>query len=329
MKILYGIQGTGNGHIARAKELLPILTQHFDVDIIQSGTMFDLDLGYPIKYKNSGVSFKYNNKGGLDYLSTAKNIKFKEFRRDFKSLGLSSYDLVLNDFEPVSAWAARSKNVPCMAFGHQASFLSEDIPKPIIKNIFGELVLKHLAPSSGLKIGFHFKRYADFILEPVIKKEIREVKKISDKGYYIVYLPSYSASSIIKILNEFENEKFIVFDKNYSHEFAKVNNVQTRPVNNKDFTEAMIDCTGIITSGGFETPAEGLFLGKKLLVIPITGQYEQKCNSMALELDFDVLVTDKLNRLSMYEFLNKREQERILFPDNTQEIIDRIKSALP
>ena len=50
---------------------------------------------------------------------------------------------------------------------------------------------------------------------------------------------------------------------------------------------------------------------------------------MALELDFDVLVTDKLNRLSMYEFLNKREQERILFPDNTQEIIDRIKSALP
>jgi hypothetical protein len=32
----------------------------------------------------------------------------------------------------------------------------------------------------------------------------------------------------------------------------------------------------------FETPAEALFLGKKLLVIPMTGQYEQECNAAAL-----------------------------------------------
>ena len=38
----------------------------------------------------------------------------------------------------------------------------------------------------------------------------------------------------------------------------------------------------IITGAGFETPAEALYLGKKLMVIPIRGQYEQFCNAAAL-----------------------------------------------
>ncbi len=31
MKILYAIQGTGNGHVARAREIVPILQKHYDV----------------------------------------------------------------------------------------------------------------------------------------------------------------------------------------------------------------------------------------------------------------------------------------------------------
>jgi predicted glycosyltransferase len=45
----------------------------------------------------------------------------------------------------------------------------------------------------------------------------------------------------------------------------------------------MIHSQGIITGGGFETPAEALFLGKKIMSIPIKGQYEQQCNAAALK----------------------------------------------
>jgi len=44
----------------------------------------------------------------------------------------------------------------------------------------------------------------------------------------------------------------------------------------------MIESTGVITGAGFETPAETLYLGKKLLALPIRGQYEQLCNAAAL-----------------------------------------------
>jgi UDP:flavonoid glycosyltransferase YjiC (YdhE family) len=43
-----------------------------------------------------------------------------------------------------------------------------------------------------------------------------------------------------------------------------------------------MQCNGIITGGGFETPAEALYMGKKLMSIPIRGQYEQRCNAAAL-----------------------------------------------
>ncbi|HSR39683.1 MAG TPA: glycosyltransferase family protein, partial [Phnomibacter sp.] len=42
-------------------------------------------------------------------------------------------------------------------------------------------------------------------------------------------------------------------------------------------------CHGIITGGGFETPAEALYLQKRLMSIPIRGQYEQRCNAAALQ----------------------------------------------
>jgi uncharacterized protein (TIGR00661 family) len=45
----------------------------------------------------------------------------------------------------------------------------------------------------------------------------------------------------------------------------------------------MINCNGIITGGGFETPAEALYLGKKILSIPIRNHYEQECNAAALK----------------------------------------------
>lgn len=46
--------------------------------------------------------------------------------------------------------------------------------------------------------------------------------------------------------------------------------------------KSLISCDGVLCGAGFETPAEALFLGKKLFVIPMKGQYEQHCNAAAL-----------------------------------------------
>jgi uncharacterized protein (TIGR00661 family) len=62
-----------------------------------------------------------------------------------------------------------------------------------------------------------------------------------------------------------------------------VGNITYYPINQKLFNESLISCDGIITGGGFETPAEALYLGKKILSIPIQNHYEQECNAEALK----------------------------------------------
>ena len=66
MKILYAIQGTGNGHVTRAREVIPLLKKNHDVDILISGTQADVGLPFEIKYKFHGLSFIFGKKGNID-----------------------------------------------------------------------------------------------------------------------------------------------------------------------------------------------------------------------------------------------------------------------
>ena len=52
MKILYAIQGTGNGHVARAEDIVPILQEYGDLDVFISGAQTDLSVSFPVKYSS-------------------------------------------------------------------------------------------------------------------------------------------------------------------------------------------------------------------------------------------------------------------------------------
>ena len=60
MKVLFAIQATGNGHLARARELIPELKKQVDLDLLVSGNQGEIELDYPIKYPLSrfGLYFR-------------------------------------------------------------------------------------------------------------------------------------------------------------------------------------------------------------------------------------------------------------------------------
>ena len=72
MRILYGIQGTGNGHISRALEVLPYLKKKASVDILISGRQSELVLPYDIKYQMHGLGFVFGKNGGINLIETYK-----------------------------------------------------------------------------------------------------------------------------------------------------------------------------------------------------------------------------------------------------------------
>ena len=126
MKILYAIQGTGNGHLSRARDIIPILQKDHEVDILISGTQADIELPFPVKYKFKGLSFIFGKNGGVDILETYKKSNLRVFILEINCLPVQIYDLVINDFEPVSAWACFQKNKKCISLSHQAAVLNKN-----------------------------------------------------------------------------------------------------------------------------------------------------------------------------------------------------------
>lgn len=280
MKVLFGIQGTGNGHISRSREILKYLLRHVDVDVLLSGYHHEVDIGFDTKYRLPGLGFTFGKRGGIDYWNSLKNFSPYQLMSDIYKIPVDKYDLVLSDFEPVTAWAARFRGVPCISISHQASFLSPKIPRPSGKNLFAELILKWYAPSSSL-IGLHFQEYDDFIFTPIIREEVRNSEP-ANNGHYTVYLPSYDYGFLSGILRRLD-VRWEVFSKHHKGEPFRGGNITVFPINNEEFVRSLSSCEGILCNAGFETPAEALFLGKKLMVVPMKRQYEQRCNAEALE----------------------------------------------
>jgi len=280
MKILYSIQATGNGHISRAAQLMPHLRRYGNVDVFLSGANSQLATEFPVKYRGNGLSLFYNLSGGLHYSKMLRQINLKRVINEVKNLPVDNYDVVINDFECITSLACAFKKVHSVNFGHQASFQSLLVPRPEKKDVTGEFILKNYARASQY-IGLHFEPYDNFIFPPVIKKEILQAHP-ENHGHITVYLSSYSNEYLIKYLSPLKQEKFHVFSKEVDH-ICYAGNITFMPVNQKLFNQSMINSKAVITGAGFETPAEVMQLQKKLVVIPIRGQYEQACNAAALK----------------------------------------------
>lgn len=318
MKILYSVQATGNGHISRAMELLPNLQQHGTVDIFLSGNNSSLQLDAPVKYRSKGLSLYYSCTGGLSYWNTLKKFEPLRLRKEINELPVEKYDLVINDFEYITSAACAKKKIPSVNFGHQASFLSPKTPRPVKRNFVGEWLLRNYGKASQY-IGLHFDKYDDFIFTPVVKKEILEAGP-KDNNYITVYLPSFCEKQLLGIFSRFKEFRFEIFCS-YTRMVKQFGSIKLMPVNKKLFNQSLINCTGIITGGGFETPSEALHLNKKIMAIPINGQYEQQCNAAAMK-KLGVYIVDSIDNMfpaHVYDWLNKPAPRRVNYNNSITE----------
>ncbi len=291
MKIFYAVQATGNGHISRAQQIYPYLKEFGDVDFFISGNNANLDFKLPIKYKSEGCSLHYSKCGGLNYGDIIKNIKPFAMYKDASSLPLEKYDVIINDFDIITSLGCKLKKLPSVQLGHQASFQSDATPRPDKKSVVGETILKHFAKASH-HIGFHFQPYDSFILPPVIKEEFINAQS-QDLKHVTVYLPSFQQHCLLDVFNKLKHIQFHWFLAGI--EFIRVeDNITYYPVTQNYFNESLLSCHGLITGGGFETPAEALYLEKKLMSIPIKNHYEQQCNAAALK-QMGVTVLDEVD----------------------------------
>jgi len=322
VKILFAIQGTGNGHLARAEDIVPILQEYGDLDLFVSGAQADIKLPYAVKYKSKGLSFYFGKSGGIDFLRTFKHNSSKEVYKEIKKFPVEKYDLVINDFEPITAWACRKREIPCVGLSHQSALLSSKVPTPKKIDPVGEWVLHNYAPVDKY-VSFHFEQYDKNIYTPVIRRAVRESKAV-EKDHYTVYLPSYDDKKLVPLLAKIPQIKWHVFSKHAKKPYH-IGKLSVYPVNKDEFAESMTSAKGVLCGAGFETPAEALYLGKKLLVVPMKSQLEQHYNAASLK-QLGVPVLKKMRKKNLekiIEWLETDKRVSVQYENITAEAVSR------
>tara|TARA_Y100000994_G_C15692629_1_gene442171 strand:+ start:216 stop:1196 length:981 start_codon:yes stop_codon:yes gene_type:complete len=280
MKILYGIQGTGNGHLSRGHYIYNLLQKYSkNVDVIISGENYSLIPKFPIKYRNKGITFSIIN-GKIDYLQTLLNLDLLTSYNQQKEIPFRDYDLIVTDFDPITAWGSLRYKIPSIHISHQASFLETNVPRPDHKNILGEYVMKYFCPTNDY-IGLHYQSYGKNISEPIISNKIQNCV-VESNSHVTVYLPWFEDNYLINFFKNFNNIKFHIFSKDMC-QINHINNITFYPISEDFFLESIRCSSGVICNAGFQTSSEVIYLGKRLLVVPVEGQYEQICNVAALK----------------------------------------------
>jgi len=278
MRILYGVQGTGNGHITRARSMARAFAEtDISVDYLFSGRpldkFFSMEAFGDFQHRR-GLTLSWHD-GRLDYLQTLLNNNLLELIHDIRSLDLWPYDLVITDFEPVTAWAARLTKTPCLGISHQYAFKYK---VPVAgKNLASTLLMKYFAPA-GRCLGFHWHHFDSPILPPLIERPPYELS--TDRQKILVYLPFESLGAIVNWLGPVNTHEFYIY-----HELEQARDdghLHLRPFDRDGFNADLASCGGVIANAGFGLSSEAIQCGKKLLIKPMHGQMEQLSNAVAL-----------------------------------------------
>ena len=256
-------------------------------------------------------------------MRTFRKNSSREVYKEIKKFPVEKYDLVINDFEPISAWSCHRKEIPCVGLSHQSSLLSPKVPRPKKFDPVGEWVIHNYAPVQSY-VGFHFSRFDDYIYTPVIRAAIRQAANSPARDHYTVYLPAYDDKKLVPLLAGIPNVRWHIFSKHTTRPYH-IGKLSVFPLDKDEFAASMTTSRGVLCGAGFETPAEALFLGKKLMVVPMKSQHEQYYNAAALKA-MGVPVLKKVKKKNMDKILTWLETDKIIpvdYPDTTREAVER------
>jgi len=324
MKILFSVQTTGNGHISRSRELIRELKElGHDVQVILSGhkpSMPAILKDFEPYRQLRGLTF-CTNRGRLQYFRTAFSLNFIQFYRDIATFNGSGYDLVVTDFEPISARIARRRKLPAIGVGHQYAFV-HDIPMGG-DNPLSRFVIKNFAPVDH-PVGLHWHHFNCPILPPIVPHAINgNHNRIDNK--ILIYLPFEALKDILALLRPFRRSEFFIYhrlDRAENH-----GNIHLRPYSRDGFLNDLSECNGVISNAGFELASEAFYLGKKILVKPLAGQMEQMSNAAAIDSLKLGMAMKRLDPASVEQFLDQSAGTPIKYPNVARLIARWIESG--
>ncbi len=325
MKILYGVQGTGNGHISRARMMARQFAEldkpELEVSYLFSGRdkdkLFDMEC-FGDYHHRRGLSF-VTKAGKINHLKTLASNNLATFIKDISLLDIEPYDLIITDFEPVTAWAGKLRNKTVIGMGHQYAFC-HNIPR-VSSTLVSNAIMRYFSPAD-ITMGLHWHHFGSNILPPIIDPKVASQDK---NGTVLVYLPFEDQDHVTSLLNTFTDFHFVQYSSDIVD--GEYSNVSRRISCHDGFKQDLASASAVFCNAGFELVSECLALRIPVLAKPVKGQFEQESNAKALRKLGYASTIDSLNPEYILQWLsNDKVAVPIQYPNVAEAIVKTVTS---
>ena len=334
-RIIYAVAGEGFGHSSRShltgqrlidaghdvmfvgsQKSLLYLKQYF-ADRVKE--VFGLSFAFEGERIDKSETLKRN----LLKLPEANRLNDELFKKHFEPF---EPELVISDFEPFSAWWAWRKNVPFISIDHEHMLTLCKLQHPV-RNWFSRLTASvvtecHYTGAVAYIILNFFRaplRVDSAVLAPPIVRPVISGLDPTAGEHILLYSTTGTGQNRLReTLGKFTGQTFVVygFDEDVEHD-----NCVFKKRSTEGFLSDLAAARGVIASAGFSLISECMYLKKKMLLLPLAGQYEQIINARYIQKLGLGISSDNLDEATVARFLDELDKpaprdERIIWPDN-------------
>jgi uncharacterized protein (TIGR00661 family) len=308
-KILYGVCGIGHGHSYRQLPIIEWLSRENTIVIMAYANSLKLYTSYfegnpNVTVLEVAVPYFAGNDRGLDFAATARYardsgenyIVKNTLVMDAVNRLIGRPDLVISDYEPVSAQYSYAYDAPLITIDQQSKYLDGDFPDELHGQRYVDEVmrLRMFFPSARLRVACSFFNVACIkndrsvvVVPPVLRTGIERIRqeRNASTNTILVYLTAQKGfaqplDEIMQILAHERDYVFHVFVPSFDgkSQEGSVGNVILHIQGAPEFDTLLSTCAGLITTAGHSLLAEAMYLGIPVYALPLP-LYEQQMNA--------------------------------------------------
>ncbi|MBN1329764.1 MAG: hypothetical protein JXA54_09850 [Candidatus Heimdallarchaeota archaeon] len=291
MKILYGVNSNGFGHINRSSIFInELMKMGHEVHILYAGKPppnYALNLTPNTMYREGlrDICEKNQIKLGKTFFNFLFKVP-KILRIKKEILGVAKkekYDIYFADMELNVANAAKKIKKPCFNINHQKAVFfptTKQLPGHHFDKFICKFLIDDVAPyytrSYAIDYTDKIERNANVYRYPLIHKPELENYEVSREDHIVAYLANADYKRIINVFSKFPEETFYIYGFD---EEKKINNLIFKNISRTGFLKDLTSAKAVIGNAGFSLTWEVCLINKLIWTIPYKHQYEQLVNA--------------------------------------------------
>lgn len=294
MRIIYGCNTQGQGHLSKAAALVPILRGWgHDVYVVSSGP--DTLQGYAFEKHLHVPGLEYVIKDGqTDYQATAAKwarsipkmvgslLKVKSLVRSFRP------EAIVSDFEPFTASPMLGADCLVTSVSRQVTLCDPEIPSPEGMDFDRRLArttIRLFLLGSDRQYGYHYEPTTWRSLPPIIRPELASVTPSVGEHLFVYNFHHCHLQRADELVAWANSRKQLVKCYGFMKEKPRgwEGMVEFCKPGRDELLFDLACARAVITTAGFTLPIESYLFAKPTSVVPIPNQWEQLTNAFHLE----------------------------------------------